>query len=257
VNCGNPRDGNAAVARVKDQIVKGGQIVDEVAQQAKSLRRSFRQRKPIVVAAVVAVIAIVLALLFIKHDVTVDVTRRTWTRAIDIERFRPQQDSAWCDQMPGDAYSVSRSREVRSHRSIPDGQECHTRRIDRGDGTFTTKNECTTKYRQEPVYSDRCRYTVDRWGVDRTAGSSGEGVSPRPTWPAVHLGSRRSGLGAEREGNRRAKNTVHLRSATQAKDTWTCDFDEDRWLALTEGTRLSVKVNMLGMISCDTLRSAR
>lgn len=257
VNCGNPKDGNATVTRVKDQLVKGGRVIDEVALQAKSLQRGFRRRKPMVIAAAVAIVVVVLALLFIKHDVAVGVTARTWTRAIDIERFRAQQDSAWCDQMPHDAYSASRSREVRSHKSIPDGQECHTRRVDRGDGTFTTKNECTTKYRKEPVYSDKCRYTVDRWGVDRTAGNSGTGISPRPTWPAVHLNGQRSGRGAEREGSRRARNIVHLQSVTKAKDTWTCDFDESRWVQLTEGTRLNVKVNMLGMISCDTLGAPR
>ena len=41
-------------------------------------------------------------------------------------------------------------------------------RVDRGDGTYTKKRECTPKYRKEPVYDQKCRYKIDKWSLART-----------------------------------------------------------------------------------------
>jgi hypothetical protein len=114
--------------------------------------------------------AVVLLIVMVvwKKDIAVDVTAHRWTREVDVERYDAVREDAWCDQLPGGAYAVTRTREVRDHKQIPDGQDCHDRHIDKGDGTFTVKQECTTKYRSEPVYGDKCHYSVDRWHVVRT-----------------------------------------------------------------------------------------
>ena len=47
---------------------------------------------------------------------------------IAVEALSPVRDSAWCDQMPREAYSVSRRRDVRRTEKIPAGDDCVTRR---------------------------------------------------------------------------------------------------------------------------------
>ncbi|HLA43810.1 MAG TPA: hypothetical protein VJZ27_10260, partial [Aggregatilineales bacterium] len=102
------------------------------------------------------------ALLFWTNESTVAVAGHSWEREIKIEEFQSLSKGDWCDAMPGDAYSVSRSERERSSRQVPDGEDCRTRRVDNGDGTFSERQECTTRYRSEPIYDDYCEYKVDR-----------------------------------------------------------------------------------------------
>ena len=128
VNCGNPKDGNAQVAKVLDTPP----APRAAAAAFSPLRKS---RAPLVIACVVlASLAACLGTVFWQKDVQVRVEQHAWAREIDIEQMQAVRDSAWCSSMPSDAYSVSRSREVRSHKQIPDGQDCHTVRSDNGDG---------------------------------------------------------------------------------------------------------------------------
>jgi hypothetical protein len=246
VNCGNHRDGNADVKRVVDAPAPA----PVVATTAPSKRRW-----PVLLgAAVVGLVVFALVAAFWKRDVQVRVESHSWSRSIDVERLDPRHESAWCDSMPGDAYSVSRSREVRSHRQIPDGETCTTSRVDDGDGTFHTEKKCSTKYRSEPVYSDKCHYTVDRWGVARTLRSGG-GLQQARVWPTVSLGRTGSCRGCEREGPRREVLTVALRDSREAQKTWSCDVDEARWKQLRDGEVRPMKVRVIGGgADCGSLR---
>ena len=80
--------------------------------------------------------------------------------------------------------------EQRSTRRVPDGQECRTVRRDQGDGTFREERQCETKYRDEPVYDDKCTWSGQRWESDRTEEVSG-GLSDTPVWPDVRPQLRR------------------------------------------------------------------
>jgi hypothetical protein len=190
--------------------------------------------------------------MFWTKDVGVTVTSHSWERTIDIERMTAVNESAWCDSMPSGAYSVSRSREQRSTREIPDGQTCTTRDVDRGDGTFERKQECRTKYRSEPVYDDRCHFTIDRWKVARTARAAGQGVQPAPNWPPVGQLRLGSSLGSEREGSRNEKYTLSLLG--DDKETYTCSLASAKWNAVADGHK---KVIPIGVITkspeCDKL----
>ena len=245
VNCGNHKDGNAAVKLV----------VDAPAPVVAAAAAAKPRRWPLVVGAVVVclvVFAIVAAVW--KRDVQVQIVEHSWTRSIDVERLDPRSESAWCDSMPGDAYSVSRSREVRSHRQIPDGETCTTSRVDNGDGTFRNERKCSPKYRSEPVYGDKCHYTVDRWGVARTL-KSGGGLQQARAWPAVSLGRTGTCRGCEREGPRREVLTLALRDARDAGKTWRCDVDDARWQGLRDGDMRPMKVRVIGGgADCDSLR---
>ncbi|MBM4280757.1 MAG: zinc ribbon domain-containing protein [Deltaproteobacteria bacterium] len=251
VNCGNPKDGNVAVATKADRIVKDGAVVAPSPSPSSAAPRSTPAWLKAALAAFVAVVVVVLALFLWKKDATVDVTAHRWTREIDVERFDAVRDDAWCDALPAGAYNVSRHRAVRTTRRIPDGQDCHDRNVDKGDGTFVVKKECTTKYREEPVYDDRCAFDVDRWRVVRTAQASGALV-PLPAWPVLRLAST-AGRGAERAGARRESYVLVLRDARSGK-THECAYAEDRWRGVADASRHTIKVRGLGGAVCDTLR---
>ncbi len=248
-NCGNPKDGNKAAAVKADRIVKNGQLQAALASPAVPKKTSLL---PFAIGGVVLIVGFITAALFlIKHDATVDVMSHQWSRVVDIERYDAVRESAWCDSLPSAAYSVSRSREVRSHKQIPDGQECHDRQTDRGDGTFVVKQECKTKYRDEPIYDDKCSYSVDKWHKQREAVAQG-GLTQQPAWPALRL-SAVSGRGAEREGSRREKYSLTLREAKNAK-THECDFPEAKWRAIADRSRHTLQVRLIGSAVCDTLK---
>jgi hypothetical protein len=156
-------------------------------------------------------------------ETTATVAERSWAREIQIEQMARVSETAWCDSVPGDAYGVSRSREQRSTRQVPDGQTCHDERIDKGDGTFVKRRECTPRYRAEPVYDDRCRYQVNRWRSVRTLKADTQNAL-MPVWPMVSnlnanfLGGGMGALGSEREGTRRENYVLTLASGGK---TWT------------------------------------
>lgn len=256
VNCGNPREGNAAAALVASAEPGAPRVAAGRPRPALDGGAvTKRSRVPLVVAGVVlAVLSLVLTTVFWQKDVQVRVEQHTWSRDIDVERLDPTRESAWCDSMPYDAYSVSRSREVRSHNQIPDGETCRTVNEDNGDGTYSTRESCTTRYRSEPVYDTKCHYTVDRWRVVRTAHNAGAGLTPARTWPSFSLGRTGSCRGCEREGRRREALLVDVRAAKDAKKTWRCDVGEERWQALRDGDLRTMRVRVVtGGAVCSTL----
>lgn len=253
VNCGNPRDGNAEVKRV-DDVAPAAVAPAARAASVGAPASSGRKRGLVLAAGALGVVTLValLVAMFWTRDTAVTIAGHRWTRAIDVEEMAARADSAWCSSMPGDAYSVRRSREVRSHKDVPDGQECHTVRSDNGDGTFSTSQECSTRYRSEPVYDDKCYYTVNRWGHARTASAEGVGTSPAPSWPVVRLTRTGSCLGCEREGARREVLTL---TVDGPKRDWECEVDAARWQRLVDGAPAQVKVRVVtGGAVCSSLR---
>jgi hypothetical protein len=252
VNCGNPKDGNAAVATKADRIVKDGVVVEPPSTNAPPTKaRSSSPLLRLLLAAGALALIVVIVLFVWKKDATVDVVAHRWTREIDVERFDAVADSAWCDSLPSGAYNVSRHRAVRTTKKIPDGEDCHDRNVDKGDGTFTVKKECTTRYREEPVYADKCNFDVDRWHVVRTDKAEGA-LTPSPSWPQPRLSSS-SGRGAERTGARREDYVVQLRDAKTGK-THACSYSEAKWRSLPDGSRHKMKVRMIGAAVCDSLQ---
>jgi hypothetical protein len=193
--------------------------------------------------------------LFSKHDETVQLLDKAWTRQVNVEHFTPVRASDWCDSVPAGAYSISSQREQRSTRQVEDGQSCHTVRADMGDGTFTQRQECSTRYRDEPVYDQRCSYRINRWQVLRTDTLQG-GAALAPAWPTPLLANALSAgggnaLGAQRLGSRSENYTVQLQSS-QGKQ-WTCGVDASLWTALVQGQALTLKVRGTGGAVCDSL----
>ena len=239
-------DGSADVNRVADRSSAAPKPAQVAAAQKKS-------KLPWIIGGVVALLAaFCLVAMFWTKDVGVTVTAHTWERTIDIERMTAMSDSAWCDSMPSGAYAVSRNREQRSTKQIPDGQTCSTRDVDRGDGTFERKQECHTKYREEPIYDDRCHFTIDRWKVNRTAKAAGQGTEPAPTWPTVSLSRTGTSLGAEREGSRSEKYTLALMG--DDKKAYSCTVAAAKWGGIADGHKKIIPIGVItGAAECDKL----
>lgn len=143
--------------------------------------------------------------------------------------------------------------EQRSTRSVPDGEDCHDKRVDKGDGTFAVSKECTPRTREEPVYDTKCDYQVPRWREIDAANSKGTDLSP--TWPAVQIPQPGACIGCGREGSRAEHNVVAMTDPSGA--AFTCDLPQDRWAALANGSRWTGKVGVVtGALDCDSLQPA-
>jgi len=181
---------------------------------------------------------------------TLAVASHTWERAIEVEEFAEARDSAWHGSVPYDARGVSCHREQRSSRQIPDGEECHNERHDKKDGTFEVLKKCKTKYRSEPIYDDRCSYTVLRWQTSPadSARLSGHGLTAE--WPALTLPAvgPQPVLGARRAGKRSESFTLELEGGQ------TCDVSEAVWRKYADGAKVNVEVRASsGKIVCSSL----
>ena len=251
-NCGAGQDGTKPVAIVVDTAAAPA----PVAAPAPATKRFGIPRW---VFAIVVLVVVALGFLFTsKHEATATVSGKSWQRAIQIEKFGPVSDSAWCDSLPGDAYAVSQSREQRSTRKIEDGQVCRDERIDKGDGTFVKRRECTPRYREEPVYDNRCRFQVNRWRSYRTVKADPQ-TAAAPMWPALgNMGNTGSmnglaanGMGAERAGQRSESYVLSLQSDGK---TWTCNVPESVWNRYPQGATAPLQIRMVGGADCSSLK---
>lgn len=241
VNCGDARDGIEQHVKRRSDVVAGTQAGSFAPSPVPASPRSSPRkwwknpRLWLGAGALLAVTAIFCcAALLWSKPTTAQVTGHHWERWIEIERMQPVSTGGWCDGLPSDAYSVSRSRRQRSTNRIPDGESCSTVNSDNGDGTFSTHEVCHTTYREEPVYDDWCDYTVDRWAHDRTERSSGTGVSPDPTWPPYSV-SGGSSLGSTRVGSKGGAYYVEMVDADGTEKD--CDYTQERWRSMDVGTR--------------------
>ena len=274
VGCGSPLQGGKAAQGRSDQVAAAGQgFVGESIKDAKAEARARQmatveahrgKAKPqgmssglkiglIVGGVVLLVLAVVLTLVFWKKEVVLTAEGHAWSRTIGIEVFDSVSDSAWCDQMPRGAYSVSRSKEKRSTKKVPDGQECKTRRKDNRDGTFKEVKECKPKYRQEPVYADKCRFKIDKWVQRREAKAEGSSKDPAPSWPEVKLAKTGKCKGCEREGKRSESYVIRYVDPVN-EETHECEVPLERWNEVEPGSKWTAKVGMVTTsLDCDSL----
>lgn len=254
--CGAPLSEAAQAKRLTDQVrAEDGKFAASLSlrkQEAAQRHQPAASPPPLkrgygvwIAVAVLALVGFLAVFLFWTRTETVTVSGHYWRQAIQIERYGPVSESAWCEQVPGAAYAVSRHSEIRSYRQVADGQECQVRRIDHGDGTFSEKEECHPKYRSEPVYDQRCDYRIDRWQPSRMATAEGYDLAPR--WPSTGIGN------GEREGPRETDYEVLLKAASG--QDYRCDLPLERWRDIQNGSRWSVKIGVVGgRVHCDSLQ---
>ncbi len=283
-NCGGSLDGSKEVVKRSDRIA--GQGEDSVAKAKSELEEKANPGKvgesspsdlafpdsqfikphpktPTWIKWTLSIIGIsalsfFLLAIFWTESVEVQVTGHTWKRSIEIEKFLPKQDSEWCDAKPLAAYNISRKSEVRSTRQVADGETCTTVQRDKGDGTFSESESCTTNYTSEPVYDDKCYYTIDRWSSEKTESTEGKSITDEPYWPALSLNSCFSEkIGCEREGS---KNEIYLVLLSEASGdskgkVHDCDFEQATWKQYQVGSIYSAEKSVImDSISCSELK---
>jgi len=175
----------------------------------------------------------------------------TWKRTIVVESYGPVNDSAWCDKLPAGALVQRHHREQRSTKQVPDGEDCQVRKVDKGDGTFHEKRECTPKYKEEPVEDDKCDYRIDRWHSERTEAVSGIDAG-NVRWPPTKLLRTGSCMGCEREGAHNESYSVAFQDAKA--ESYACDFPQAKWTTFSVGSQWTGEIRRLvGTLDCDSL----
>ena len=192
-NCGSPLEGATGVQRRADQAP--GQVPGQAATPVPAAAQppKKKSRKALVglgcgcLSLVGVAATVVIALLSWSRPTTATAVGHSWSREIEVEAYRTVQESGWCDSKPSSAYDVSKTEKERSTRKVADGEDCTTVRVDNRDGTFSEKEQCTTRYRDEPVYDDCCEYTVNRWMTARSVRAAGDDAAMAPAWPLFTL----------------------------------------------------------------------
>ncbi len=273
--CGAPleRDAKDAAAR-SDQVAQGPiGFLGESVQQAKDEMRARRQavvdqaagRTPekrksntglkvgLIVGGIVAVLAtLVFVLFFWKKEAFVEVDGHSWKRTIAVERYDDVTESAWCDSVPRTAKIKNRSKAVKSHKQVKDGETCTKRRKDNRDGTFKEVKECKPKFRDEPVYADKCTFEVTKWHQVRVEEASGR--DREPAWPTVELRKKGACKGCERTGDKNAVYTLHLVDKV-GNETYDCNFEESTWKSTEPGAKFRAEVGVVTTsLDCDSFK---
>ena len=248
-NCGTPKDGAGKVDLAHERQEKQAppEPAPEPPKKGGGMGRIFLG------CALVGFLgfAVLCALsMFWTKSASLTVAGHSWERTIEVEEYGPTSEDDWCDDLPSGAYDVRESQKQRDTKQVPDGEDCTTKNVDNGDGTFRQEEECTTRYREEAIYDDWCDYTVDKWSTDRTARAFGNDLSP--SWPdsgaKTCSGTR---VGCQREGAKKQTYTVSF----TGEDSHTCDFSESRWRGFNVGDTVTGEVSMVtGSLQCDSVK---
>jgi hypothetical protein len=176
----------------------------------------------------------------------VEVAAHSWKRAVAIEELDDRQEEAWRNEVPIEAsFPICHERQ-RSTRQIEDGEDCHTERRDRKDGTFEQVKKCKPKLRSEPVMDSWCRFTARRWKAVSELKAAGHGLSP--AWPTdLPPENPPATLGARRQGKRTETLTLELRGHGS------CDVSDAVWRKYVDGQKLTTEVHASGDVACGSL----
>lgn len=269
--CGSPLERAATAQTVGQRDKRAGETFDTedlAARQEKQMRATaglvptqsaarasggLKLWHIVLAGLVLLVCGGVLLTVFWTKDTTAVVTGHHWQREITIDSLQPVSDRSRCSSMPSDAYNVDRRREQVDTRRVPDGQECRTVQTDRGDGTFSEREVCETKYREEPVYGDVCYYTINRWSYERTARAEGSQITAL-AWPVTNIRTCNR-LGCEREGGRSETYTLTFRRSDTG-ETFECTVSGEMWAQAEVEQTYTLKIGgVLGDERCDTLEA--
>jgi hypothetical protein len=204
-----------------------------------------------------AVLSIVVVLSLFKKKADFEVAGHSWRREIAIEKFGQVKDSDWCDHMPSGASSVTRRKEIRSTKKVADGEDCVVKKVDKGDGTYKEKRECKPKYKDEPVYDDKCDFMIGKWQSSRSAVASGNSLNDTLRWPDVNLSRTGNCDGCERQGNKTESYTVRFAKKGSSGES-SCDFDQTKWSTFKVGGQFTGKTSIVtGSLDCDSLQPSK
>lgn len=245
-SCGSPMDA-AAAAKLK---AEGRPEVTQPLAAAEAPAKKTGLAGFLGLGCVLAVMGTLAVLcmvtMFWTKEAGATVTGHTWSRTIAVEAQAKVSEKAWKEDVPTGATGVSCSKEQKSTRKVESGETCTTVKRDKGDGTFDKVNECTPTYTEEPVYGERCSYSIMKWQTKRTERSNGTSTADTIGWPQVRLQA------GEREGARTEEYTVKLR-LDDGSDA-SCATTQQRWASLSPGSTWTAKVGVIGgKVDCESL----
>lgn len=179
-------------------------------------------------AFLLAVACLVFALVY-RTEANATVTRRTWQRAINIERWQTVEESDWSVPQGGRmerAYSAY-------HHSITVVSGYITSCT--GKPLICTRTPIFTSI---PVYETKYDYLIERWVIVRTPVKNG--VDNEPAWPDVSdlKTSAVLTIGDERAGMQTSRYTVDF------TDGYSLDLTEERWQAFRPGQHVTLILNL-------------
>lgn len=172
----------------------------------------------------------VFILTLFSSDIEVTVTDFEWQRSITMEKYAKVIEEDW--RIPSGGEKISEYKAVHHYDKVPDGTETKTRTVkekvgtervkvgekDLGNGYFEdvyedrpvyeTREETyeVTKYRKEPVYITKYKYSIYKWTKDGTY-ETGE-KNKNPFWSEkAHLGNKNY-----REKKREEKYFVYVKT---------------------------------------------
>lgn len=269
-NCGAPLDSANAVRTINDGATLEADEVEQLRQSRDVMGEKFqrdmkaagvttgeKKKKGNGLWIGLLLLAVVCGGIFWMFSQTrqeaVIASAHAWEREIQIEEYRTVRDGAWQNSVPSGAFNRSCSQRQSGTERIPDGQDCRTVRRDNGDGTFSERQECTTRYREEPVYSTWCDYSINRWVQTRTVRTTGTSLSNTPAWGVVQLKCTGQQLGCEREAGRTERYEVTFTDSASAEN-YTCDFPQAQWqnIRLESAWEMEVR-QFMGGAMCETL----
>lgn len=263
-NCGGPIDRGAEVALRQDVVVpppgygpQGWAPPHTPMGMAAAPRPTTSSKTKIVIGIVAGVVSLLVALILVaifwKREGVFEVRAHAWQRTIAVERYEPVRKTVWCDDKPFGARELGRRREQKGTEKVKDGETCGTRKKDLGNGSYKEVRECQPKYKDVPVYADRCDIEVTEWHVIRTAEAKGTSPTDPPKWPATNVTRTGTCLGCEREGARNESYTVSFVD-TKTKDDASCTLPEAKWATFAKGSKWKGKVRvMTGGLDCEEL----
>lgn len=202
--------------------------------------------------------------LFIPKDKDITISKMSWERSIEIERYQTVEESDW--NLPSNARLLYSQSEFSHYEKVIDHYETKTREVakeklvgyedyvagykDLGNGYFEeiidsrpvyetyyeTESYEEAVYRDEPVYRTKYYYEIDKWLHERTEKSSG--IDKEPYWCEVVLASDEK-VASERE--------VYYVDGTDEKGkSYHYSMSYDEWLSVEIGQKIKVKVSVLG-----------
>ena len=230
-SCGSPLDGSKEVRGIAAPVA------------AKAPKKKIWP----IVLAVVFVLGFAIWFFFIRtKDAKLEITAHRWERMVALEKYGDWPQEAWRDELPKDASMPTCVQKEKSKTKVEDGEECHTEKVDKKDGTFEQVKKCSPKYRDEPVMADWCSFTVRNWKKTDEAKLSGAGMTA--AWPAnLPAADTQAQLGAIRSGARTEKLYLDFGK------TGSCDVSDAKWRKYKDGEKVKLEVRARsGDIVCDS-----
>jgi len=263
--CGAPLDAAAAAKVRTEQRVRQGQqfVADDASKAEAELGERARPAAPapkktswawLYLLVVVAAAGFAIWFLCIrKRTADLEVIEQRWKRSIAIEEWRENQKETWQRDLPSGVRTLGCRDKQYETKKIEDGQDCETKRIDKGDGTFEEREECHPRYRDQPVMRPWCRYAIYEWtAIDEKVAVTTDGTAP--PWPASGVTPTAQTPGARREGARKEIFELEIQEAKGARHT--CAVGQALWTKLPKGAAARGEVRARsGDVVCDTLRA--